>query len=153
MKVFNLACDNEHRFEGWFGSAADYDQQLERGLLCCPVCDSHAVRKLPAAPRLNLSSSSSSGDPPRGPNAAQVPLPTDPAQMQALLARVARYIEQNSEDVGERFAEEARRIHQSEAPARTIRGVASVEEVEELTDEGIEVFSIVLPRPLKEPLQ
>lgn len=153
MKVFNLACENEHRFEGWFGSASDYDDQLEAGLLRCPVCDSHAIRKLPAAPRLNLSSTSTDAPPSRGPDASQIPLPTDPAQMQALLARVARYIEQNSEDVGARFAEEARRIHEREAPARTIRGVASQEEVEELTDEGIEVFSIVLPRPLKEPMQ
>ncbi|HPA91856.1 MAG TPA: DUF1178 family protein, partial [Quisquiliibacterium sp.] len=57
MKVFNLACSSEHAFEGWFGSAEDYDTQCARGLLECPVCGDRAVRKMPSAPRLNLSSS------------------------------------------------------------------------------------------------
>jgi hypothetical protein len=162
MKVFNLTCEHDHRFEGWFGSSDDYDSQLERGLLSCPMCDSHSVRKLPAAPRLNLSTPASS----RG-RAASAPAQrssgrdagkqqaalADPAQMQALLTKMARYIVENSEDVGERFADEARRIHENQAPERSIRGVASREQIGELLDDGIEVFSFPLPRSLKEPLQ
>src|SRR5690606_36569749 len=55
MKVFNLACGHDHRFEGWFASAEDFDGQLERGLIECPVCGDRTIRKLPSAPRLNLS--------------------------------------------------------------------------------------------------
>ncbi len=181
MKVFNLSCEHDHRFEGWFGSSDDFDSQLERGLLSCPICDSHQVRKLPAAPRLNLSAAAASRQPPsktrhegrrqqqtredRQPQEGQHAheaqqvheeqggAVADPARMQALLMKMARYIVENSEDVGERFAEEARRMHEQQAPERSIRGVASREQIGELLDDGIEVFSFPLPRSLKEPLQ
>ncbi len=152
MKVFNLACEHDHRFEGWFGSAEDYDSQLARGLIECPICAGRSIRKLPAAPRLNLSGASEK------PNAAvtgakpgaQEP---DPRALQAAFVRMARALIQNTEDVGERFAEEARRIHYREAPERGIRGVASADEARELADEGIEVLSFPLPAGLKEPMQ
>ncbi|HVL55338.1 MAG TPA: DUF1178 family protein, partial [Burkholderiaceae bacterium] len=113
MKVFNLACEHDHRFEGWFGSSDEFDTQLERGLLSCPMCDSHRVRKLPAAPRLNLSSPAADREraaaegaerKPQREGAKQQAALADPAQMQALLMKMARYIAENSEDVGERFA-------------------------------------------------
>lgn len=142
MKVFNLACEHDHPFEGWFASAEDYDDQLGRGLLECPVCASRQVRKMLSAPRLNLSSAES----------ASATAPT-PEAAQAMMLRLARHLVKNTEDVGERFAEEARRIHYKEAPERGIRGQASPEEARELAQEGIEVLALPIPALLKEPLQ
>lgn len=151
MKVFNLACEHDHPFEGWFASAEDYDSQLANGLLECPMCGSRVIRKMPAAPRLNLSSSSQTAQPPAaGTPGGQSPTP---AQLQALWLKMAHHIARHTEDVGEKFADEARRIHYREAPARGIRGVASPEQASELEDEGIEVFSFPMPKSLKEPLQ
>jgi hypothetical protein len=154
MKVFNLACEHEHRFEGWFGSADDYDSQLARGLIECPVCASHSIRKLPAAPRLNLSGATDK--PPSSdarPSGASVPNAPDPRAVQAIMLKMARALIENTEDVGGRFAEEARRIHYREAPERGIRGVATPDEAQELADEGIEVMSFAIPSVLKEPMQ
>jgi hypothetical protein len=150
MKVFNLACEHDHRFEGWFGSAEDYDSQLARRLIECPVCAATAIRKMPAAPRLNLSGASEA---PAMPKAAAPGMPLDPRAVQALFMKIARNIVENTEDVGDRFAEEARRIHYNESPERGIRGVASPDEARELADEGIEVVSFPLPPVLKEPVQ
>ncbi len=108
MKVFNLSCDNEHPFEGWFASADDFDRQQEAKLVECPVCGSHAVRKLLSAPRINKGALAPS-------DRQAVAMPND-AAMQAMLLQVARHIQANTEDVGERFPEEARRIHYQEAP-------------------------------------
>ncbi|UCE32940.1 MAG: DUF1178 family protein [Burkholderiales bacterium] len=151
MKVFNLQCDHEHGFEGWFGSEDDFRRQRERGLLECPLCGSTTVRRVPAAPRLNLSAG---GGERRAAQpdveAAQAP---SAAQVQDLWLRLARRIVASTEDVGERFAEEARRIHYKEVPERGIRGTATSEQARELTDEGIEVFAFPLPEAAKKPLQ
>jgi hypothetical protein len=152
MKVFDLSCEHDHRFEGWFGSADDYDSQLARGLIECPVCESRAIRKLLAAPRLNLSGATEPAAHPPAPLKDGTPAP-DPRAAQALFARMARHLIENTEDVGKRFADEARRIHYREAPERGIRGVATPEEARELSDEGIEVFAFPLPAAAKEPLQ
>jgi hypothetical protein len=150
MKVFNLACEHDHRFEGWFGSAEDYDSQRARGLIECPICADTAIRKMPAAPRLNLSGASEA---PAAPKGEALGMPLDPRAVQAMFMKVARSIVERTEDVGDRFADEARRIHYRESPERGIRGVASPDEARELTDEGIEVFSFPLPTVLKEPVQ
>jgi hypothetical protein len=150
MKVFNLACEHDHRFEGWFGSAEDYDSQLARGLIECPICADTAIRKMPAAPRLNLSGASEVSSVPK---AAAPGMPLDPRAVQAMFMKMARTIVENTEDVGDRFSEEARRIHYRESPERGIRGVASPDEAREMADEGIEVFSFPLPPVLKEPVQ
>ena len=148
MKVFNLSCAQDHRFEGWFASAEAYESQLERGLVECPVCGDQSVRRLPSAPRLNLSSSAARQEP-ESPAAAAL----SPEKLQAMWLRMARHIRENTEDVGERFAEEARRIHHRDAPNRGIRGVATREEAAELSEEGIEVFSFPMPKGSNEPLQ
>jgi hypothetical protein len=163
MKVFNLACEHDHTFEGWFASADDYDTQLARGLLECPICSSRTVRKLLSAPRLNLSQASEPVVPRAAAPSADAALPPAPAAsqspnaeamaMQALIMKMARAIASNTEDVGERFADEARRIHYNEAPERGIRGVATAEQAAELADEGIEVMAFPMPASLKEPLQ
>jgi hypothetical protein len=144
LKVFDLRCDNEHPFEGWFGSDGDFESQQARGLLQCPLCGSGNVRRLPSAPRLNLAAS-------RAPQ-QEAALPTA-AQMQALLVKMAREIAANTEDVGERFADEARRIHYNEAPERGIRGVTSTQEAEALQQEGIRVMPLPFAHLLKDPLQ
>ena len=145
MKVFNLACEHGHRFEGWFAAADEFERQSQSGLLECPMCASKAITKMPSAPRLNLSSTSE-------PKANEQTTPSA-QDASATWLKIARNMIKNSEDVGERFADEARRIHYSEAPARNIRGIASAEQASELADEGIEVFAFPMPKVLKEPLQ
>jgi hypothetical protein len=150
MKVFNLSCELGHAFEGWFASSEDFDSQLGRGLVECPVCGAKSVRKMPTAPRLNLSSASS---PDGAAHAQREGGAVTREQVQALWLRLARHIAANTEDVGARFAEEARRIHHNEAPSRGIRGVATPEQARELDDEGIEVVAFPMPAGINEPLQ
>lgn len=146
MKVLDLRCTQGHRFEGWFASDDDLAAQRERGLLACPLCGDVDVQRLPSAPRLNRSSSSSR--PTETTHA--LPAPDDP---QAKWLRAVRKVMANTEDVGERFPEEARRIHYGEVPARGIRGQASPGEAQSLADEGIEVMALPTPPALKGPLQ
>ena len=159
MKVFDLACDHDHRFEGWFASADAFADQQQRKLIECPVCGSHAVTKLLAAPRLNLSNAQApaparreDGGASAGGHGGQRPA-AGPEHFQAMFMKMARRIIESTEDVGDRFAEEARRIHYSEAPERAIRGSTSREEAVALREEGIEVFALPLPQALKGPLQ
>jgi hypothetical protein len=150
MKVFNLCCDLDHAFEGWFASHEEFDRQVETGLVQCPVCGSRAIDKMPSAPRLNISGAQ---EPATATAAAKEPvaLPSE-AAMRAMLAQMARHIIANTEDVGERFPEEARRIYYEEAPQRSIRGVASRDEAAELEDEGIEVMPMPFADLLKNSL-
>ncbi len=126
MIVFNLTCEHSHPFEGWFTSADDMEQQLQQGQISCPICDSRKISKQLSAPRLNLGAT----------------------QWHAVRDWI-----RNTEDVGERFSEEARKIHYREAPARNIRGVSSAAEVQALLEEGIEVLPLPIPPALKENLQ
>jgi len=150
MKVLNLRCGNDHRFEGWFASDDDFVSQGERGLIACPVCADQAIARLPSAPRVNLLRR---GDDARPVAAVDAVKPSQPEQQQGLWLRAVREMLANTEDVGERFAEEARRIHYGEAEQRGIRGRASHEDAESLRDEGIEVLSVALPEAVKGPLQ
>ena len=152
MKVFNLQCSAQHRFEGWFASEEDYTSQVERGLLECPLCADKDVQKLPSAPRLNLGASEPAPAPAAGEKQPMVA--GDAAQaLQAAYLQLARRIVDQTEDVGERFAEEARKIHYGETEERGIRGQASREETEALLEEGITVMPLPLPEGLKGPLQ
>jgi hypothetical protein len=144
MKVFDLHCEQQHAFEGWFASAEAFDAQLAAGQLRCPICGSAAVARALSAPRLNLGA-----QPPQQQAAA---MPTA-EQMQALFLKLAREIAAGTEDVGERFAEEARRIHYKEAPERGIRGLTSRQEADALEEEGIKVMPLPFADLLKEPLQ
>lgn len=160
MKVFNLCCVNDHRFEGWFGSADAFDQQSSTGMLQCPMCGSTEVRRLPSAPRLNLSGAAAvpatTKESAQGPTTPGDPARAgahDPEQLQRAWFALARYIQANTEDVGERFADEARRIHYGESPARGIRGQASPAQAAALTEEGIEVVAFPMPDAAKGPLQ
>jgi len=149
MKVFDLCCDQEHPFEGWFASGEDFDRQLAIGMIECPVCASSEVRKLLSAPRLNLAGAQEA---PESSGKEPVAMPNGES-MRSMMLQIARHIAANSEDVGERFPEEARRLHYDEAPKRSSRGMASKEEAADLKDEGIEVMPVPFGNLLKNPLQ
>ena len=149
MKVIDLRCSSGHRFEGWFANEEDFLDQNGRGLIDCPLCADKVIARLPSAPRLNLSGVREPASVVATPVAS-----SDPAtEMQTRWMQVMRQVIANTEDVGSRFADEARRIHYGEAPERAIRGQASAYEREALLDEGIEVHPLPLPAALKDPLQ
>ena len=151
MKVLNLCCSNDHRFEGWFGSELDFRAQSDAGLVTCPICDDKSISRLPSAPRLNVSKQRKVVAPPPGSARAS---PSDlQTEAQGQWLRAMRHILSNTEDVGDRFPEEARRIHYGEAANRGIRGQATREDAHALSEEGIDVVSVALPAPLKGPLQ
>ena len=144
MKVLNLRCADEHAFEGWFASEDDFVAQTASGALACPLCGSKAIERLPSAPRIQVSR-----------HAAPVPeaAPGGTVTLQSQWLRAVRHVMETTEDVGERFAEEARRIHYGEVEERGIRGRASREDAEALREEGIEVMALPLPDALKGPVQ
>lgn len=176
MKVLNLRCIHGHAFEGWFGSDRDYAEQSGRGLVECPLCGNAQVERMPTAARLSLSSSRVSaavkarrkdaaqrelerdselepGDAEPARSEVAVPPATGPGSLEALWMHAVRHVMANTEDVGNRFADEARRIHYGEVPERGIRGQASADETEALRDEGIEVHALPVPKALKGSLQ
>lgn len=156
MKVLDLECRQGHTFEGWFASLDAFTDQCTRSLVACPACgDVHITKKL-SAPRLNLGAMR----PQEGTVAGPAPLDATPPSMgnvpqdpTALWMEMARQVIANTEDVGEQFAQEARRIHYGEADARAIRGSSSVDQTLELLEEGIAVIPLLLPEALKGPLQ
>jgi hypothetical protein len=140
MIIFDLACKQNHPFEGWFQSQANYDTQLASGLISCPHCGSTDIRRMPSAVHLakpaNTPISSANG----------LPAISAPSGMLAAYQQLLSVIVSNSEDVGKNFAEEARKIHYLEAPLRSIRGEASAEDYEALREEGIEVLRLSVPK-------
>ena len=158
MKVLDLRCANGHGFEGWFGSDEDFMNQNGRSLIECPMCADKIISRMPSAPRLNLSNAreviaAPSPTPKPVPDMAPPAVDPQPADLQRTWLRAVRHLVANTEDVGPRFAEEARRIHYGEVAHRGIRGQASPKEREALQDEGIETLSIPVPRGLEGPLQ
>lgn len=191
MKVLDLQCQHAHSFEGWFGSEDDFQSQLARGLVECPMCGDARITKKLSAPRLNLlsarsqahsdaasSATSSAGAVAKAPAASAASASTlqsspdnipgsarhtlTPAVMQTMLQdpqfqaaylQMVRTLMAQTEDVGNQFAEEARKMHYGEADERAIRGQATQDEALELLDEGIDVMQLPLPKALKESLQ
>jgi hypothetical protein len=153
MKVLDLQCAQGHTFEGWFASEEDFLAQQARSLVCCPLCGDAEVLKKLSAPRLNLSTSRSAPSQ-EEPSSTSVALakPQAPEHMAAWL-EMSRKLVANTTDVGDRFAEEARKIHYGEVPEHAIRGQASVKETRELIDEGIAVLPLLLPEGAKGSLQ
>ncbi len=134
MILFKLRCGDGHEFEGWFRDGATYERQAQRGLIACPECGEKSVEKAPMAPRLARAAAA--------PAAAEPQAPPSPEQLRRMLQQVRKHIEAQCDYVGERFAEEARRIHKGESEARGIYGEASEAESQALADEGIEVARI-----------
>lgn len=154
MKVLDLRCAQDHRFEGWFASEQDAQAQISDERVQCPVCGDKAVTRLPSAPRLNLSGASAK-EPMQAPaKAAAVPGRGEASavSLQSLYLKAVRQVLAQTEDVGDRFAEEARRMHYDETPERGIRGQATPEEVQALGEEGIETFLLAVPDALKQPV-
>lgn len=138
MIKYSLTCDSAHAFEGWFSTSADFDQQLQSGFLTCPICDSGAISKSLMAPSVSTARAKEKRQ--------AVAMDVAKAEAMAKLKAAVADIKANSEDVGERFPEEARKIHYGEADARGIIGQASLGDVRELLDEGIEIAPIpVIP--------
>lgn len=156
MKVLDLLCPHGHAFEGWFGSEDDFQGQLARGLVQCPMCASANIRKALSAPRLNLRSGvaqpAAAPDPASSPD-RKAALASVPGDVQAAWLQLSRKIVASTEDVGTRFAQEARRMHHGEIEERGIRGQATVQEAAQLLDEGIAVLPLALPEAVKESLQ
>ncbi len=165
MKVYNLTCHLDHRFEGWFASEADALEQQENGLLICPICESKEITRLPSAPRISKGSkevvertSVSSQTPAVEVDGNSMVLSGQEhaklqAQVQATVMKAMRELINKTEDVGDNFAEEARKIHYREAPERSIRGHATQDETAELREEGIEVVALPILPALKDTLQ
>lgn len=176
MKVLDLRCTHAHSFEGWFASEDDFQSQLARGLVACPICADKGITKMLSAPRLNLNSprgepqsktttqAPAVADSPSTPavaadaSAAVMPVPSEvanmsAAQLQAAWMHMVKHVVANTEDVGSAFSEEARKMHYGEAEQRNIRGHATPEETQALLEEGIQVMPLPLPESLKGPLQ
>lgn len=133
MIILDLACKQQHSFEGWFQSLAVYDSQVENGLIACPQCGSNEIHRVPSA--LHLASRSNS------PVASDEKLPA-PEDRIVSLQQVVSAIIASCEDVGSDFAQEARKMHYLETPARPIRGTASDADYEGLREEGIDVLRL-----------
>jgi len=140
MIKYALSCDHDHAFEGWFGSSSDYDDQAARGLLECPLCASKAVRKQIMAPAVAGTK-------------AQKAAPEPSAQMREMMmtamGEVRRQVEENFDYVGDRFAKEARDIHDGKSEDRGIYGEASPKEVKALIEDGVRVAPLPPPAPKK----
>ncbi|TAL15651.1 DUF1178 family protein [bacterium] len=134
MITFDLECDNGHRFEGWFKNREDFDGQLSSSAIACPLCESVKIRKLPSKAAVHVQKNH---------------LPQNlQSKVEALsyYRALGDFVEKNFEYVGESFAEEAKKMKNDEAPARSIRGITTPAEEEALTDEGIEFFKVALPK-------
>jgi hypothetical protein len=141
MIVYELACAHGHRFEGWFGSGDDFAQQQSSGLVRCPMCDVAQVERLPSA-RVAVPKGGAAPAPVRAPAPASAPRENAVAGIPPELIAKLREVVRNTENVGARFPEEARKIHYEEVPARAIRGQASPDEAQALRDEGIDFAPI-----------
>jgi hypothetical protein len=130
MIRYALACAEGHGFEAWFGSASSYDEQAEANAIVCPDCGSARVSKAPMAPYVAKI---------RSEPAAPQPTPAERPKTYAMLRKLRAELTANSDYVGPRFPEEARKIHFEEAPARAIHGEATLKEAQELNEEGIPV--------------
>ena len=136
MISFNIRCSKEHVFEAWFNNSSAYEAQAKAGEIACPICGDTKVEKAPMAPRVNM-----------GKSRAVANKTPSPAMVREFITKIHRHVKENCEDVGDQFAEEARRIHYGESEDRGIHGQASDEEVQELVEENIDVLRLPdLPR-------
>jgi hypothetical protein len=141
--VFDLGCENNHRFEGWFSSSDDFEAQLHRKLINCPFCANGNVVRLPHASYIRSGTAKPRAEPAEARDGKEGQQYANVGK--EILAKLVEQIIEHTEDVGAAFPEEALKIHYQETPVRQIRGTASREEVEELVDEGIEVVALPIP--------
>jgi hypothetical protein len=147
MIVFDLSCTGGHRFEGWFGSSADFEDQRDRGLLTCPTCGVSAVTKAPMAPAVPAKGNARAEVlPPEGPRPmANTPMPPEMQKALVALAKAQAEALRNSTWVGDKFAEETRKMHYGERDEAPIHGQASLAEAKALIEEGVPVAPLPFP--------
>lgn len=133
MIHFNLICEHDHEFEGWFGNTADFEKQNTASFIACPVCGSTKVTKALMAPSVSTS---------RKKRDVAVAAGSKQKEIMRKMQELAREVRATSENVGDRFAEEARKIHFGESDPRGIYGKASGEEVKDLIDDGVGVMPL-----------
>ena len=143
MVVYNLLCKKNHSFEGWFPSFEEYQKQADKKLISCPTCGSTKVEKVPHACAVHVKKEQPA--PPVKKPKSDTPAELTPTQFKEMLIRVNHYVKENFEDVGSRFAEEARNIHSKKAQERPIHGTATAEEAKDLAEEGVPFMA--LPKP------
>lgn len=135
MIIYDLKCENGHKFEGWFRDRKAFEEQKAQMLIACPVCGSSNSELLPSFPRIM----SREGENASGKDAREIsPL--------KLLHKIQKYVSKNFEDVGERFAETALNIHHGKEDPRNIKGTTTQQEEDVLKEEGIPFFKIPLPK-------
>jgi hypothetical protein len=155
MIRYALACDRAHEFESWFPSSAAYDAQRKRGLVACPVCGSEKVEKQIMAPRLARTDKEPIGAPPApatapaAPTLPEAPVPQPVAvfsekerELRAMFKALREHVQRNADHVGDRFPDEARKMHYGEIEHRSIYGEATPVEARELIEEGIEIHPL-----------
>jgi len=145
MIVFDLLCASGHRFEGWFGSKADFTSQKKRDLLSCPTCGATQIERVPSATRANLGAEAPKAVTPQAAKTPEMEGKDPFAIAQMLYSRMLDDLLTKSEDVGKEFPNEARKIFYKDAPQRSIRGQATQQEHDELIDEGIPVARLPVP--------
>ena len=146
MIVYDLHCDNGHRFEGWFGSSADYDSQQARGLVDCPECGSRTIAKAPMAPAVPAKGNTAGPRPAaKETQLSNAPMPPEVEAALKQLAKAQAKALKSSTWVGEKFADEARSQHYGEKAEAPIHGKATRKEAEDLAAEGISVAPILFP--------
>jgi len=158
MIVFDLSCENGHRFEGWFGSSSDFADQCERGLMCCPSCGSDVVDKAPMAPAVPRKGNAGGTAPqPQGDgdegraapaeagSVSNAPMPPQVVEAFHKLAAVQAEALASSTWVGRGFAEVSRAMHYGEREPQAVHGEASLAEANDLAEEGIAVTPLLVP--------
>lgn len=144
MILYSLSCADDHQFEAWFKDSATYDEQANAGEIQCPVCGSSSVAKSPMAPRIAKGADVQNA--PAAPD-RQTFTNSKAAEVRRILSELRRHVEENSDYVGNKFPEEARKIHYGEAEERAIYGEATDDQAKELVDEGVKIGRIPwLPR-------
>ena len=153
MIKYSLVCDKEHEFESWFADSGAFDTQAKRGFVECPHCQSTKVSKAIMAPRIGRSdkraramdtpAQTGGASEPNAPGASQVALLDERQKaVRAMIHELHRKIVETSTDVGSRFPQEARKMHEGEIPYRSIYGQATVEEAKALVEDGVPVLPI-----------
>ena len=134
MIKFDLACDNHHHFEAWFSSNSDFDSQVKKGYVTCPHCGSDDVQKALMVPAVSTGRDKD--------RKQQMMMNAAQAEAVKQMREMVKQVKANTENVGERFPEEARKIHYGETEAKGIRGQASIDEVHDLIDEGVDIIPL-----------
>lgn len=148
MIIYDLKCSTGHEFEGWFANPEDYQRQRDEHMLACPMCGDEAVKKMPTASKINTS--------PAKMPASELMDVTETMQQpdvaREFLGKLHEYVDQNYDDVGAHFPEEARKIHYGETKGRNIRGLATADEVQQLHEEGVSAITLLPRSPDKKKL-